>query len=52
VILQQVLKQTRGYGCTQVGIGVNTPLPGEEPDFLRMLFDVILNTQDRLPSWV
>ena len=50
--LKQVLKQTGSYGRADVSISVGTPLPGEEPHFLRMLLDVITHTDDGLPPWI
>jgi hypothetical protein len=46
---QQVLKQAGSYGCAEIGVRVDTPLPCEAPYFLRVLLDVIFNPEDGLP---
>ena len=51
-MFEQVLKQTGGYRRAEIFISVGTPFPSEAPNFLRVLLDVILNAEDRLPPWV
>jgi len=49
---EQVLKQAGSNGRAEVGVSVGAPLPCEAPYFFRVLLDIILNTEDRLPSWI
>ena len=49
MVLQQMLKQAGGHGCAEVGVGVGTPFPCEAPYLLRVLLNVIFNTDDCLP---
>ena len=49
---EQVLKQAGSNGRAEVGVSVDAPLPCEAPYFFRVLLDIILNTEDRLPSWI
>jgi len=52
MVFQQMLQQAGSYGGAEIGVGVSAPLPREAPYFLRVLLNVVSNTDDGLPAWI
>ncbi len=49
-MLKQMLHQACGDRRPDVRVGVGSPLPCEAPDLIRVLLDMLGDTDDRLPA--
>ena len=52
MVLEEVLKQARSNRCPDVRIRVGSPLACETPHLIWVLFNVLSNSDDRLPAGI